>query len=643
MNNSKLLLAPVFLFCFSISIFCENTIDNNEYDIKNIPLQLLNNADAVIRKYDIKFEILDNNYAVEIVKKVVTIFSKDEQHYGRLMLWYDKFRDIDDLEGVIYNEDGEEVRDLEDHDIKDYSDFESYSVYSDNRVKFIELYYDQFPYTIEYTYEVSYNGYLSWPSWYSRYSIDPIEETSLEVRTPASYNLRFWCNEDNVSPDISEEGNQKIYKWQKHNILPLPEYVLEEDIEDFSTIVLIAPGDFQIGGYAGNMNTWKDFGLWYKMLSDKRDFLPESALKEINEKINSRMNTKQKIETLYSYMQSRTRYVSIQLGIGGWQPYDADYVHKNGYGDCKALSNYMVSIFKAAGITAYPVLIKRGYYRIPIVKEFPNNQFNHVIVCVPLEIDTIWLECTSQIIPPGNIGWENENRHALMVTPEGGIIIRTPKSNSKKNIQQKYAEVKLSVNGVAYTQTDIKWFGNQHDYVIHVADKSTPFEQEKWITNLLDVPDLKLKNYSFSLENRLQNEINLHLDLTLQRYGSVSGNRIFFNPNLMERSKSVPKDILLRTSPIRLRYPYLDVDTIKYLLPEKYKVEALPQEIKLETSFGSFTMRTVYSEDNSVIYIRSLEMKDYVIPAEKYYEYQKFFADIVKADKQQVVLIKSNR
>ena len=59
-------------------------------------------------------------------------------------------------------------------------------------------------------------------------------------------------------------------------------------------------------------------------------------------------------------MQNNTRYISIQLGIGGWRPFEAAYVASKGYGDCKALSNYMYSLLKEAGILSYYTLVKAG-------------------------------------------------------------------------------------------------------------------------------------------------------------------------------------------------------------------------------------------------------------------------------------------
>jgi transglutaminase-like putative cysteine protease len=626
------ILLPVFLLK-------ANTVPN-EYSVKNIPPELLKDVGAVIRNKTIKFEIYSEQNAIEVVKVAVTIFKKDEQHYGELKLWYDNFREIIDLEGVIYDQDGEEVRELESSDIKDYSDYSNYSLYADNRIKSAELYYNEFPYTVEYTYELRYNGFLEWPSWYSRYNSDPVEFTKFEVKVPFDYRFRYWCNRDSVEPDIRKEGGYQLYSWQSENLPKLNDEAEDEDIEDLAVVVRIAPSVFNMDGYKGNMTSWKDYGRWYSLLCKDKDSLPKDALREIDERIASLSDKKEKIFSLYKYMQSRTRYVSVQLGIGGWQPFDAEYVHKNRYGDCKALSNYMVSILKAAGITAYPVLIYNGDNKEPLIPEFPSNQFDHVIVCVPLEKDTIWLECTSQNMPPGSIGWSNENRSALMITPGGGVLVKTPATKSGYNKQQRNSVVTIRSSGRAEVNMSTKWFGDQYDYVLQVTDNLTPRVQEKWLKSYFKVAELKMNNYSFTKKNDNSNEIDLKVSITLPRYGSLSGNRIFFNPCIVERRTYVPDKISKKISPVRFNYPFTDIDTVKYILPDNYKVEALPKEVEIETSFGKFVSKSVENKDGPIIFIRLLEIKNYSIAPENYSEYRDFFAKVVKADRSQIVLVK---
>lgn len=634
-------MKKLLFFILIFPLICLATNKDNKYDIRNIPLKLFADADAIIRNDETIFEIEDNNSAILKVKYAITILNKDAQHYGILSIGYDKFRTIEELDAIIFDADGEEIRDLEKSDIKDYSDFENFTLYSDNRIKMLSLFHDKYPYTIEFTYEIEYDGYLNWPTWSSRNSLEPVQKTIFEVIVPYKYELRFWCNSNEIEPEIKVNNDGKSYLWEDKNLMKLSSDIYGEDVEDIATIVRIAPSDFELDGHKGNMNSWKDFGLWYYELTKGKDVLPETAIREIGQNISSIPDIQSKIKTLYKYFQSKTRYVSVQLGIGSWQPYDATFVYKNGYGDCKALSNYMISILKAAGISAYPVLIHNGFYRTPFIKEFPSNQFNHVIVCVPLTSDTIWLECTSQILPTGRIGDDNENREALMITPKGGVVVKTPSSSYSDNKQIKNIIVEFLKDGNLNVSANIKFYGNQYDYPIYVFKELTPEKQENWIRKLFEVPDITINRYNFSEVDDNSPIIELSTELQLKKYAPFSGQRIFFNPNLLERRKTIPKSVEKRLSPIRFHYQYLDIDSIKYIIPESYKVETIPKDLIIESSFGKFLSRTITDENNSIIYIRSLEINKYLIPPDNYNDYQDFFAKIAKADKQQIILIKS--
>jgi transglutaminase-like putative cysteine protease len=612
--------------------------DSNKYDIRNIPLELLPDAKAVIRNKSVNFEIINPQEARLKVKIAVTIFSKDKQDYGVLSLTYNKFVEVSDLDGTIYDASGDEIRDLESRDVNDYSDFTSYALLDDNRIKIARLYYDKFPYTVEFTYELEYDGYLNWPSWYSRHSADPVQQSEFKVTTPPDYSLRWWCNKDSVKPEIIKEYSHNIYKWHAENLTKLPGDQENEDLADYSVIVKTAPSLYNIEGHEGSMASWKDFGKWYFKLSEGRDLLPGNALSEINEITKLCSGPVEKIKKLYNYMQSRTRYVSIQLGVGSWQPFDAAYVHNNGYGDCKALSNYMISILKAAGIKAYPVLIESGTQEIPLVTGFPCNQFNHVIVIVPDEKDTVWLECTSQDLPAGSLSSSCENRKALLVTSEGGKVINTPVTCAGQNLQKRTAEIRLNRTGGAVAKVYTVWTGDQHHYNLSVSKNSTFEQQEKWIKKNFKVPDIKLDKFSFVDEDRNSDVIGLDLSAELPRYGSVSGSRIFFNPNITDRRTNVPDMISEKLSPVKYNFPFLDVDSVKFIVPDRFVAEAVPDEINLETSFGSFISKTVINDDNTLSFIRRLEIKNYSIPPSEYEQYRDFFSKVVKADRGQVVL-----
>jgi len=226
-----------------------------------------------------------------------------------------------------------------------------------------------------------------------------------------------------------------------------------------------------------------------------------------------------------------------------------------------------------------------------------------------------------------------------MITPEGGVIVRTPSTTAIQNVEQKIINVALSA-AESKIKVSIDWTGDQSDYVNPISVKSIPLEREEWVKDLFDVPDVVLNNYVFN--NYTDNKINLTMELSLPRYASLSGKRIFFNPNLMSRRSSVPKNVEKRLSPIRYNYPYMDIDSIVYSLPKDYDVETVPGSININTSFGEFSSKTLVDADSKIVFVRKIKINDYSIPAEKYTEYRNFFSNVVKADRAQVILIKRN-
>ncbi|HEX9613903.1 MAG TPA: DUF3857 domain-containing protein [Bacteroidota bacterium] len=611
-----------------------------EYGVSAIPASLRNDASAVVRRHIQHFEVNDREEATYTLRRAVTIFDKNDRDYGEIVVWYGGNTEIENLEGYLYDAEGNEIRELEDTDTKDYAAF-GVALYTDTRVRVASLFHDKYPYTVEFIYELSYDGFISWPRWLAQRYIDPVELSRFEVKTSEKTDLRFWCNRDTVHPEIRTDGGSRFYTWEARNLEKIDRDVVG-DVEDITTIVEIAPEQFSLEGFDGSMRSWEEFGKWYATLSAGKDHLPAAAADEIRKLVEPNDHLRAKIVKVYRFMQSRTRYISVQLGIGGWQPFDAVYVHERGYGDCKALSNYMKALLETVGITAYPVLINNGTDRFPMIREFPSNQFNHVILAVPLERDTMWLECTSQSIPAGLIGYGNENRSALLIGPNGGVIVQTPVSPPEANAQKRAAIVVLASNGQAACSMTTILSGNQQDRVRRNLDDATPREREDWLLKDLQISHVNMKSFSVEGLETKAPTITVTLNLTIPRFGSVSGNRVFFRPNLTERISSPPADVPIRLSPVRLNYVYADFDSVCYILPEGYFVEALPERVFVEQPFGRFESRTHVSGDSAIVFTRSLTMTQHEIPADQYATYRSFFIEIFKADKAQAVLLRKS-
>jgi hypothetical protein len=299
----------------------------------------------------------------------------------------------------------------------------------------------------------------------------------------------------------------------------------------------------------------------------------------------------------------------------------------------------MVSILKAVGIPSNYTLIRAGEGEPDIDVAFPSSQFNHVIVAVPNQADTLWLECTSQTNPFGYLGDFTGNRHALMITDTGGKIVKTPSYSADDNTQFRTADVFVEVTGDARAKVKTTYQGIQYEngnlnqLVTHQYD-----EQKTWLQSTVKIPASDVVNFKMINNKKVIPSAVVTTELNLQRFATVSGKRIFLTPNLMNKSSYVPEKLEARRSRIILRIPFTDLDTINYHLPEGISPEFLPEPIKVNSRFGEY--ESSYTLDQGhLIYIRKLKMNKGEFPPESYKEFIDFYKGINKADNTKIVFM----
>lgn len=405
--------------------------------------------------------------------------------------------------------------------------------------------------------------------------------------------------------------------------------------------ILTAPGDFEIEGYTGNMNSWESFGKFIAKLNEGTRQLPETSIARFRALVADCSDDPCKISKLYDYLQANTRYVSIQLGIGGWRPMPAADVDQYKYGDCKALSNYFCAMLDAVGIQGYYTLISGGNNYNYLKRDFPSSQFNHVVVCVPQGQDTVWVECTSQQEALGYSGSFTGNRDALIITPEGGKLVKTPYYDIHHNIQERITTLQIQPDGNAEALINTKYSGLQQEYASYLSEMPEQKRRDALYENM------GLKNFEIIDNQYLRQKQSLPvvqemLKLRLPAYAGRSGKRLFVTPNVLSQWKRIPPDDTLRLRDIQFTYfPYMDVDTVQIQVPQGYGVEHLPEAVLIESVFGAYEAGFVNSS-NQIIYYRRLQMNNKVHPKEQYNELIDFCKKINKVDARRLVLVQQD-
>ncbi|MFT2010053.1 DUF3857 domain-containing protein [Pontibacter sp. 13R65] len=599
-------------------------------------------ANIVVRSSETYFTVNSIGSGTKRIKATIKILNSKGQHEAKLRVRYDKLTKVDYIKGTTYDMFGKKVATLKKSDIKDVKTMSETNFFDDDRLKIADLSHRVYPYTVEYEYQTTTTNMMFYPVWVPQDQTKLMVEAALfQVSMPKGMKLRY--RETNLTGTVAKEttATHDVYTWRVSNLKPLsdPEPYGPSALE-FLPSVRTAPTDFEVQGYAGNMETWEALGQWINKLNAGRDVLPEATKQQVKALVATAQSPEEKVQKVYEYLQSKTRYFNVSLGIGGWQPFEASYVDAKGYGDCKGLSNYTKALLKAVDIDSYYTLIYGGSNGPELIKDFPSSQFNHVVLCVPMANDTIWLECTDQTNAVGYAGSFTGDRNALLITPEGGKLVRTPKYSATDNAQKRSIFVKLDEKGNGAAKVTTLYSGIQHESRENVISSYKPEEQRKWLYQQVNLPAFEINSFVFDLKKSKVPEVTEKMELSLTKCVTISGKRLFLTPNLMTKWDHVPNTVENRKSEVVRSMSFLDVDTVEYQLPPGYALESKPQDIEINSDFGVYQAQTKI-DGNNVLYIRKLQMEKGRFPADKYPSLITFMNNVLKADKQQVVFVKN--
>lgn len=627
---------------FGFIFFTQSLIGQN-YNVANIPEELKKNAYAVVRQDNTVCEVISNNSLSVKNHFAITIFDKSGDFLNSFYKYYDNNEKITEAKVVFYNSSGKKINSFKMKDFDDYSAVSGFSLFEDHRVLTFSPNINSYPYTVEYLSTSIEKEYISLYNWLPvPYENVGIQSSQLTIIVPEDYTLKYKIfNLDNDFKIDYESGNT-IYNISIKDFPVMEDEPYSPSWENYVPHIRIVPQNFEMEKYEGSYSSWNEFGKWVYKLKEGKDVLPEDFVVELTNKLSGIEDQKEKILTLYKHLQNTTRYVNISYGIGGYQPYSATTVNDNGYGDCKALSNYLYSMLKIFGINSIYTLIYAGSGKGDIITDFPSQQFNHVILCVPNSGDTIWLECTSQTTPPGFVSSFISDRTVLLIDEEGGRIARTKKYKPEENLQLRKANVDIKNSGSElYAKIETQYIGQRYSVVENIIHQSAK-DQKDYLLKTISIPQFNINNFAISNESEGMDPVGrINLDLKIENYMTKSGDRVFLPLNLMNKYGSVPKGITDRKNDLYISNSYYTVDSICFNLPENFKLEYLPDSVELKEDFGEYKFHCSMNE-NKIIAVREFKIQKGTYPKESYADFVYFIIEIKKSDGSKALFLNNN-
>lgn len=507
---------------------------------------------------------------------------------------------------------------------------------------------NNYPYTVTYTYKLQYKkGFAVFPA----YNPIPGEKVALakgeyRIVVPEGTVVRKYCSPLAGEAQLSHGKGTDIYTWTIENY---PGYVIEHNMPPRSSLVpviLASPDVFMFDGYAGEQDSWASIGKWQWNLLKGTEQLPQACLADVD-KLTAGVHTNlEKVRILYNYLREKTRYVSIQLGIGGFKPFSASWVDKMGYGDCKALSNYMRSLLNAAGIDSYYTVLNDD--RPDFYPSYPSfGQTNHAMLAVPMpELrDTLWLECTSPSVPLGYRHRGIAGHQVVLIKDGAGELVRVgsyPDSISSSTLS---LEVFLQADGGAHVDARRSETGV-------MTERWIPYESfgpDQWRSTLTRGSDVQPQNFALGvMNNNFQTydgpgwkplfEVNYSFDV--RSFGRLVSGRMMIPVNPF--SKILESQKVERVNPLVISGSYPMDDIIRIHIPDGYKVENIPNDVLLNQGWGSFSSCCNLSDDGKTLVVKQhIQLHSCVESPQAYDGFREFVKSINRSFAASVVLVRS--
>ncbi|MBD0400539.1 DUF3857 domain-containing protein [Flammeovirga sp. EKP202] len=569
----------------------------------------------------------------------VLIGDKENHELGDLSIDYSLGEDVVIHEASIYTLNGQKIRALKKKDFQKKNAVSDGAFHDDTYQMYASLKTNQYPHVLHFSYTITSKEMLYLAGWYPKvYAHIPTLKSSLTVKYPKDFPVRI--KEDACFE--YQEFNGEEYNIQKWSVKENLEYNPERNsphIRNIFPVVEILPETISYG-VDHKVKSWTEFGEWIRILNAGLDDLTAQEKVKIHALTDTLTDPCEKVKVLYNYLQDNTRYINVSLGIGGLKSHPASYVCENKYGDCKALTNYMQSMLSEIGIPSFMVDVYAGKQIKSIDTEFPSQQFNHVILGVVVDADTIFLENTSKVHPFNYLGSFTQNRKALWIEQGKSRLVDLPALTKENTVDSiAYTFSLADENEIRKVKVDFTSSGGQLFEALNSYKNSSDKKQEKvFRSHLLPFAIGAMDSMQIVKEDRNSTFITGSFQGECKRLEKkIASFRVITLPRIINTEIEKPSE---REHPYWVNLVIHKKEHFEFSIDkiEQLKVE-LPKDFELKSKYGEYKDH-YYIKEGKVCLDRSIYIKPNQISLEDYPTFYDFYKAIHSRSRKTSIIIK---
>jgi hypothetical protein len=478
----------------------------------------------------------------------------------------------------------------------------------------------------------------------------PVRLSRCELTLPPGWTVKdTWLNHARLEPQLAGS----TYAWELRDLAYLaPEPASPDPAGLAPRLALSLLPPVSAAGGLRSFASWQDVARWTSGLHDARAQPDPSVTARAHELTQGRTDELARVQALARFVQ-RLPYISIQVGIGRFQPHAAAEILAKSYGDCKDKATLLRSLLSVAGIASYPVLVAAEDPRF-VRPEWPSPlQFDHVILAIgttaaagspaavthPTLGPLLLFDPTDEHSRLGDLPQREQGGAALLAAGDAGWLFTVPTIPPEANHLSRDTRAQLSATGQLSGRLVEKSVGQAaaEERAVYSGRARSDYVSliERWLAR--GITGVKATRVEVADDD--QGSFRLEVEFATEHYGqSMQGRLMIFKPALVSRRQSVQLTQPQRKQPVIVESLAYD-ETAHVALPAGFGVDELPAPVELTTSFGDYRLK-VETRGDEVILTRRLTTRAAIVPVEQYASVRGFYEKIMAAEQAPVVLVR---
>jgi hypothetical protein len=575
----------------------------------------------------------ENRFSVFEKHRIVKVFNASGFSYANIAISYSPGSTVEKIFARTIIPSGK-ITVLDEHHIYDVTLFPEYVYFSDQRAKKFTFPAVENGSILEYRYTISMRQTTFGNSWQFQSAVPTLISRFILVK-PAEWQVRYKVANIEVDTliDQAQAGFKSKHKWEARNVPALDIESAMPSQNEMGGSLLIAPM---------GINSWDQIGEWYHDLITPQIKSTRSLNELANNLLEGMDESNEKLKILYEWVRDNIRYISVSIGIGGYQSRPAEEVLKNRYGDCKDMTTLLCALAGEAGIDMYQVLVSTRQNGLLDTSLATQSLFNHVIAYSPTDTgEGIWMDATEKGCPFRQLPWYDQGLQGLLVADHGQTkFIDTPLLPADSNLVNYHWQIRFDTAANAYITGRTEYRGAPAQELREELKAANHRDKKNWLEFFLKKRVAGSELQSFFIEG-LDGVVD-PLIISYCFYSEtftrqIAGGFTFFPADIMSCNLNDYFPEQSRKYPLCFRFGFLSEMTLEIKIPPDWQFAVDQFRDSLDTPFGSFFQNWSFSENSSLI-VERYRLYGYEIKAAEYGHFKEFLKMALKKCSKEVMI-----